>query len=80
MEKIENNSEILDRGILEVFCFDSVGVKDKMTFDSCVVNGIEVTFWMDDDEDIEERINKMFDIFFEEVEKDIKSERKVVDY
>lgn len=77
---MENNSEILDGGTLEVFCFDSVGIKDKMTFDSCIVDGIEVTFWMDDDEDMEERINRMFDIFFEEVEKDIKNEIKVVDY
>ena len=56
---------------LLISCFDSIGVKDKTTFDSCIVDGIQVTYWMDDDEDIEERINRMFDIFFEEVVKNV---------
>ena len=79
MEDIKINQS--EGGTLSISCSDSVGVKDKTTFDSCIVDGIKVTYWMDDDEDIEERINRMFDIFFEEVVKNVgKSETKVVDY
>ena len=52
---------------LSVFCVDTVGVKAKMTFDSSVVDGIQVTYWQDDDEDIEERIESVFAMLFEEV-------------
>jgi hypothetical protein len=71
MEKInENNVNISDREPLLIFCFDSVSVKDKVTFDSCMVQGVQVTYWMDDYEDLEEKVNGMFDILFEEVMKD----------
>jgi hypothetical protein len=52
---------------LSVFCSDSVGVKAKMTFDSSVVDGIQITYWQDDDEDIEERMESIFAMLFEEV-------------
>ncbi|MCX6754054.1 MAG: hypothetical protein NTV03_03305 [Candidatus Nomurabacteria bacterium] len=85
MEEINKNyvDNLNESGnkILSVFCFDSVGVKDRTTFDSCVIDGIQFTFWMDDDEDVVERVNRMFDTLFEEMVKDMeKSEVKVVDY
>lgn len=84
MEEMNKNYELenkTDDKTLSVFCFDSVGVKDRTTFDSCVVDGIQFTFWMDDDKDMEERVNGMFDILFEEMVKDMgKSDIKAVDY
>ena len=52
---------------LSIFCSDSVGVKAKMTFDSCLVEGIQITYWQDDDEDMEARIESVFAMLFEEV-------------
>jgi hypothetical protein len=60
--------------ILSVFCFDAVKVCARVTFDSCMFEGIQVTFWQDDAPDLEDRINDMFDILFEEV---IKTREKV---
>ena len=62
--------------ILSVFCFDEIEVRARVTFDSCMVEGIQVTYWMDDAPDVEERINSMFDILFEEV---IKTRGKKLD-
>lgn len=59
----------VDGGSLYVSCFDCVEVKDRTTFDSYAMNGIDVTFWMEDDVDIEARINGMFDTLFNEVVK-----------
>ena len=76
MEKISgNNVNILDRESLRIFCFDSVSVKDKATFDSFMVQGVQVTYWMDDDEDVEEKVSGMFDILFEEVMKEREKNR-----
>ncbi|MFA6273625.1 MAG: hypothetical protein WC662_00510 [Candidatus Paceibacterota bacterium] len=63
--------------ILSVSVFDSVDVKARVTFDSCVVDGIQITFWMDE-EDVEERINSMFDILFKEVLKKRDSEKLII--
>ena len=52
-----------------MFCVDLLNAKDKVTFDSAVVQGLHVTYWMEDD-NVEERINNAFDILFEEVLKD----------
>ena len=38
-----------------------------MTFDSCLVEGIQITYWQDDDEDMEARIESVFAMLFEEV-------------
>lgn len=54
---------------LFVSCVDSVNVVDKSTFDSCVFKGIHVTFWMEDEEEVTERTNRMFDALFDEVAK-----------
>ena len=59
---------------LLVSCADSISVIDKTTFDSCVFKGIHVTFWSEDYEDGEERINRMFDVLFSEV---VKSRDKI---
>ena len=84
MEEINKNYELeneTEGDTLSVSCFDSIGVKDRTTFDSCVVDGIKFTFWMDDDEDATERVDRMFDILFEEMVKDMgKSDIKAVDY
>lgn len=53
--------------LLKILCIDRIVIKDKVTFDSCIIQGVQVTYWMDDDIDIEERINTIFDILFEDV-------------
>ena len=60
MEKINND-------VLSVSCSDSIEVRARVTFDSCVVDGIQVTFWMDDIKNMEARVDKIFEILFEEV-------------
>lgn len=59
---------------LLIFCADSIGVVDRNTFDSCVFKGVRVTFWSEEYEDGEERINRMFDTLFDEV---VKSRGKI---
>lgn len=66
-EKNKNDIDVSDGGILHVFCFDSVNLKDKITFDACIVDGIQVTYWMEDESDIKEILKGMFDILFKEV-------------
>ena len=70
MNEINKNYELekeTEDETLSIFCSDSVGVKAKMTFDSSVVDGIQITYWQDDDEDMEERIESVFAMLFEEV-------------
>ena len=50
-------------GDLYISCFDSIEVIDRTTFDSCEVNGLQVTFWMEDNP--EESVDKMFDLLFD---------------
>jgi len=66
-EENKNGIGVLDGETLEIFCFDSVGVKDRTTFNDCVVDGVKVTFWTDEEEDIQERLKGMFDILFKEM-------------
>ena len=85
MEEVSKNyiDELDESGnkILSVFCIDTLEVKARVTFDSCLVDGIQFTFWMDDNEDMVERVNRMFDILFEEMVKDMRErEAKVADY
>jgi len=76
INKNDNNKlkDEQENRILSIFCSDMVGVSARVTFDSCTIDGIQVTFWMDEDEDIKERVNNMFDILFEEV---VKSREKI---
>jgi hypothetical protein len=81
MKKINKIQEIVgesEKKTLEVFCSDSIGVKARTTFDSCEVEGIQITYWQDDD-DIDERIDSLFDMFFDEVIKTrILSREKII--
>lgn len=67
---IENDINTLKYGpeskTLSIFCEDSIVVKARVTFDSCIIQGVQITYWMDD-ENIEERISSIFSILFEEV-------------
>ncbi len=65
-ENIKNDSGLGGR-TLEVFCVDSIGVKDRTTFDARKVDKVQVTFWAEDEQDIEERLKGMFDILFREM-------------
>lgn len=67
MKEENKDVGVSDGGILKVFCFDLINLKDKMTFDSCIVDGIQVTYWMEDEGDIKERLKGMFDLLFQEV-------------
>lgn len=64
-------NECVEPKILLVSCADSIKVVDKSTFDSCEFKGIHVTFWMEDEEDVVERTNRMFDALFNETEKSL---------
>ncbi|GEM_PF-4424575 len=63
---------------LSIFCVDTINVKARMTFDSCTVKGVSVTYWMDDDEDLEERVDAIFSVLFDEVIKSRGSNKKAV--
>lgn len=66
-KEIKNKIDTLDGGMLEVFCFDSIKLKDKTTFDSCAIKDIRVAYWAEDEENVDERLAGMFDILFQEV-------------
>lgn len=76
---MENN---LHNDLLKILCIDTIVIKDKVTFDSCIIQGVQVTYWMDDVEDVEVRINTIFDIFFEDVLKtrNINQDKAVMNY
>jgi len=69
IKMVNKTNEVNGQKVLSVFCIDSVGVIDRTTFDSCSVGGVHVTFWSEEYEDAEERINRMFDALFNEVVK-----------
>lgn len=71
---INTTNENVTPKTLLVSCADSVSTIDKTTFDSCVIQGMRVTFWEGDEEDMRERVNKMFDVLFAEV---VKSRDKI---
>ncbi len=54
-------------GTLTISCFDTIEVKARVTFDAETVDGIQITYWMDDDRDIKDRVNKIFDYLFDEI-------------
>ena len=70
-EIIEKDTGVLahkpDTEVLSISCHDTIGVKARMTFDSEDVQGMHITYWMDDDDDIEKRIDSIFAMMFEEV-------------
>ena len=68
-EIIEHDAHVLTKEpkTLSISCYDTVDVRARMTFDSEDVQGLHITYWMDDDADIEARISSIFAMLFEEV-------------
>ena len=63
-------------GTLSINCFDSIEVRARVTFDSEIVEGFQVTYWQDDDNDVEQKIRSIFTLLFEEVIKTRESSKK----
>ena len=64
---------------LSINLTDEIGVKARVTFDYEIFQGYQVTFWQDDDTDVIERVNSIFDLLFEEVLKTNKIIKNVGD-
>ena len=54
-------------GTLSILCFDSIDVRDKTTFLSYLLEGLQVTHWLEETDDVDARVGRMFDILFGEV-------------
>ena len=54
---------------LSIFCVDSVDVKARVTFNSCIIDGLRLTYWYEEPEDSQQVIDDMFCLLFEEVER-----------
>ena len=54
-----------EENTLSIFCVDTVNIKDKVTFDSIEDKKLQVTFWMEDNEKLEETLEGMFNILFD---------------
>lgn len=65
--KYEKTTDGGGANTLFIFCVDTVAVNDKATFDSTLYRGIHVTHWLEDADDTEARVEKMFDVLFDEV-------------
>ncbi len=64
--KIDNEKE---KEILHVFCSNEVHVETRVTFCARMLGKLRVTHWLEDSDITDgERVNKMFDILFAEVE------------
>ncbi len=55
--------------LLHVFCIDKVDVCDRVTFTSYLYKGLWITYWHEEAEDEWERVNQMFRVLFEEVQR-----------
>ena len=75
-QKEENYIGGVGDEILSIFCVDSVGVKARVTFNSCVVDGMRLTYWQEETEDPQQVIDDIFDLLFEEVER-VREENRV---
>ncbi len=64
MNKINEKEE---NPTLSINVFDTLKIQAKMTFDTCFVDGIQFTYWMEDEDQIKERIDGIFDILFDEI-------------
>jgi len=66
MEK--TNEQSVDGGTLSIFCIDSLTIKDKLTFYALSIDGIQLTYWFDDEEgNTNDRTDRAFDILFDEL-------------
>ena len=63
---------------LEVSCIDILEVKARVTFDSEMFQGIQVTYWVEDETKLQERLEKTFDLLFDEVLKMIETETNMI--
>ena len=52
---------------LRVFCFDALTITDRVSFVSCLLNGIRMTYWLENVQDEGNVLNKIFDVLFREV-------------
>ena len=69
-KKDENYIGGVEGETLSISCFDSLEVKARVTFDSCVIQGIRVTYWQPEAPDsMENVLEDIFGILFEEVVK-----------
>lgn len=64
---MDENNKKEEKSILSINVFDAVSAQAKVTFDSYSSQGVQITFWGEDGDQIEERINKAFDILFDEI-------------
>lgn len=77
MEETQNyiGTEKSGDDILSIFCVDSLEVKARVTFNSCVIDDLRLTYWYEEPEDSQQVIDDIFDLLFEEVER-IREENK----
>ena len=52
---------------LSIFCTDTIAVEARMTFSEFLVPGLKITYWFEEAEDYQQRIDSIFDIIFDEV-------------
>lgn len=71
METNKNYADVLgktDGDTLAIFCVDSLIMKDKTTFYALSADGVQLTYWFDDEIDNkEERVNLTYDLLFDEL-------------
>jgi hypothetical protein len=73
----ENESEVHEeKETLSICCFDTIETRARVTFDACEINGMNITYWMDDSKDVQERIKSIFAILFEDMIKNMVSNQK----
>jgi len=71
---INKNIGSPDGETLSVFCVENIGVRARVTFDSVENKKLKVAFWMEDDDELEEKLNGMFSILFDSMFKTKKDE------
>lgn len=62
---------------LSIFCVDSVTVTDRLTFNSCLIQGVRMTYWQEEATNPDKMLNDIFDILFEEVLVNRKKNKKL---
>ena len=73
-KKDENYIDGVEGETLSISCIDSLEVKARVTFNSCVIDGLRLTYWYEP-EDSQQVIDDIFGLLFEEVER-IREERQ----
>jgi len=53
--------------VLSIFVEDSISLVDRVTFDSCTLEGVQVTFWMEPPGDSTKILESIFDMIFDEM-------------